>query len=285
MSEAAPGQSAPHASTAASSCPGGGLDVRIRLLIVVATSVTVLLVDHPLSLGVLCVAGRVYLAPLRRFRVQFICYAALGVLGALSVLFLYVLQIFMPMMRSAGWSDMLVPLLRMLAMLHVVLALALSMRLCDVLGLLKQLRLPRSLYLPLAVTIRFITGLIDDVRQIRDCLRLRGYRGLSLLRPRLFLLPLVFRSLHLSDELGISAELKGIGYGRPVTPEKRPAWNTAGILAVTLLAVLTLGTVWVDQRLSNATPATSDGVRSGHSNARPEEPTNRPHKGGGRVQP
>jgi energy-coupling factor transport system permease protein len=283
MTDAAPRPSAEQGSTGATRRARGGLDVRLRLLIVVATSVAVLVLDHPLSLGILCAAGFAYVTPLRRFKVQLICYAVLGVLSALSVLWLYVLQIFLPFMRDTGPSEMVVPLLRMLAMLHVVLALALSMRLCDVLGFMKQLHLPRSLYLPLAVTVRFIPGLIDDVRQIRDCLRLRGYGRLGLLRPRIFLLPLVFRSLHLSDELGISAEVKGIGYGRPLKPEKRPVWNTTGIAAVTLLAVLALGTVWINHRLSEPAPETSPSAGVEHPDAHPAEATDRPREGGDRV--
>jgi energy-coupling factor transport system permease protein len=245
------------------------LDVRVRLLIALATSVAVLVLSHPASLGLLGLVGAAYMGALRRWRVQLICYGALLVLAALSVGFLYALRSVLPMMRSSGSEQLLVPFLRMLAMVHAVMPLALSMRLRDVLSVMKALRFPRALYLPLAVTIRFIPGLIHDLRQIRDCLRLRGYRRWSLLRPRLWLLPIIFRCLHLSDELAIAAELKGVGYGRPAhaKPKGMLRWTNLATLAA-LLLVLT-GVVWLDRSLPPASSlghvssSNSDGQHGG----------------------
>jgi energy-coupling factor transport system permease protein len=177
------------------------------------------------------------------------------------------------MMRETSQTDMLIPFLRMLALLHAVMPLALSIRLRDALALMKRWRVPRTLYLPLAVTIRFVPGLVHDFRQMRDCLRLRGYRGWSVLRPRLWLLPVVFRSLHLSDELAVAAELKGIGYGRVARPA--PSHNLNRHSAIVLVASLCIlaGVICIYRSLPRRSPLMHT-ASSHHNNqeARPHGP-------------
>ncbi|MFP4215769.1 MAG: energy-coupling factor transporter transmembrane component T family protein [Phycisphaerae bacterium] len=253
------------------------LDVRIRLLIALAASVAVLALSHPAALGLLGLVGAAYMGALRRWRVQLICYGALLVLAGLSVGFFYILQAALPMMRASGPEQLLVPFLRMLAMVHAVMPLALSMRLRDVLSLMKGLRFPRALYLPLAVTIRFIPGFIHDLRQMRDCLRLRGYGGWSLLRPRLWLLPVVFRCLHLSDELAVAAELKGVGYGRPAHARGKGILRWPNLATLAVLLVILSGAIWLDHSL----PATDAPGHPGdsHSSGRHAQPADRHGEG------
>lgn len=253
------------------------LDVRVRLMIALATSVAVLVLSHPASLGLLGLVGAAYMGGLRRWRVQGICYGVLLVLAALSVGFFYVLQAALPMMRGSGPEQLLVPFLRMLAMVHAVMPLALSMRLRDVLSLMKGLRFPRALYLPLAVTIRFIPGLIHDLRQMWDCLRLRGYRGWSLLRPRLWLLPVVFRCLHLSDELAVAAELKGVGYGRPAHARGKGILRWPNLATLAALLCILAGAMWLDRSLPEAGASGHPG--GSHPGSRHAPPADRPGEG------
>jgi energy-coupling factor transport system permease protein len=234
------------------------LDVRVRLMIALTISVVVLVLSHPISLGLLGMVGAFYMGMLRRWRVQLICYGAILALAVLSVLFLYTLQAFMPMMRGTGPTQLIVPFLRMLALLHAVMPLALTICLRDVLSMMKSLRFPRALYLPLAVTIRFVPGLVNDLRQMRDCLRLRGYRGWNLFRPRLWLLPVVFRCLHLTDELAIAAELKSVGYGRPAHPKGKRFWNGRNVMAIVLLVCVVTGTAWLEQIMPTVLPLSHD---------------------------
>ena len=248
------------------------LDVRVRLLIALATSVAVLVLSHPAALGLLGLAGAAYMTALRRWRVQLICYGALLILAAMSVGFFCLLQSVLPMMRGSGPEQLLVPLLRMLAMVHAVMPLALSIRLRDVLSLMKGLRFPRALYLPLAVTIRFIPGLIHDMRQMRDCLRLRGYRGWDLLRPRLWLLPVVFQCLHLSDELAVAAELKGVGYGRPAHARPNGILRWLNVATLAVLLVILSGAIWLDRSLPRTdTPGHPSGSHPSGRHAQPED--------------
>ncbi len=218
------------------------VDCRVRLLLVAVASVASLLLVSLPALALLACASFIYLSAQRRWRMQLICYAMLLIMAGLSVLFIHILGLFMPMMRQTGVVSLIVPFLRMAVVFHAVMALALCVRLQDVLGFLRSMRMPRFIYLPLSVTIRFLPGLVHDVRQLRDCLKVRGYHGIGLLRPRLWLIPLLFRTLHLTDELAIAAELKGIGYGKPV-PRKGASllnvWNiglamaAAAVIAVT----------------------------------------------------
>ena len=94
--------------------------------------------------------------------------------------------------------------------------------------------------------IRFIPTFYNDLKQINEALRIRGYRvswKQFLLHPALSMrfvtTPLLYRSLKSSEELGIAAELKGLGAGRRMRPFRSPAWKRADtcLLAGAVLAV------------------------------------------------
>jgi energy-coupling factor transport system permease protein len=229
---------------------GAGIDTRSRLLIVLMASLGVLLLRHPLPLGILFVASGIYLVETRRWRVQVLSYAVLLVLVLSSILLMNLLAWFLPVMRGQGLVSLLAPFLRMGVMLQVVLALALNLELRDVVRLVHRFRLPRTLCLPLMVSVRFLPGLLDDVKQVRDCLRLRGYGGVAGLHPRLWLLPLIFRAFHLTDDLATAAELKGIGYGRPTHLGLGAQRRTRFLLPVIFAVILLSGAVALDRSLS-----------------------------------
>ena len=115
-------------------------------------------------------------------------------------------------------AQMLIPFLRTTVMINTVLALALSSRVQTLLTSLKSLRLPIWLYVPSAVMIRFIPSFIKDVRQIHETMRIRGYNLNPIfilahprLSVRLMAAPIIFRALRSADDLGVAAELKGVG--------------------------------------------------------------------------
>lgn len=225
------------------------VDCRARLLVVLIASVAALVLESWPALALMAATGVVYLSMLRRWRMQFICYIMLIAMAVMSLIFIRILALFMPVMRQAGVVSMIVPFLRMAIVFHAVMALALTVRLQDVLVVLKNMHTPRCIYLPLAVTVRFLPGLIHDVRQLHECLRVRGYRGMSLFRPRLWILPLLFRTLHLSDELAIAAELKGVGYGRAVSQAMPSFWSRQQLILAPIVIVVLVGTVLVESQL------------------------------------
>ena len=115
-----------------------------------------------------------------------------------------------------------------------ILPLAFSCRVQSLLTALKSLRLPFCLYLPAAVMIRFIPTFLHDARQVSETLRIRGWRMTPwdafrhpVLLIRLVFTPLLFRSLKTSEELGIAAELKGLGYGEGMRPYRKLVWKAS----------------------------------------------------------
>lgn len=122
----------------------------------------------------------------------------------------------------------------MATMLNVILPLAFSCRVQSLLTALKSLRLPFCLYLPAAVMIRFIPTFLHDAKQVSETLRIRGWRMTPwnafrhpVLLIRLVFTPLLFRSLKTSEELGIAAELKGLGYGEGMRPYRKLVWKAS----------------------------------------------------------
>ena len=115
-----------------------------------------------------------------------------------------------------------------------ILPLAFSCRVQSLLTALKSLRLPFCLYLPAAVMIRFIPTFLHDAKQVSETLRIRGWRMTPwnafrhpVLLIRLVFTPLLFRSLKTSEELGIAAELKGLGYGEGMRPYRKLVWKAS----------------------------------------------------------
>ena len=127
--------------------------------------------------------------------------------------------------------------MRMVTMVNVVLPLAFTTNIQSILTALKSFNLPLFIYLPVAVMIRFIPAFINDIKQIMQSLATRGIevKFITLLKQpvkmgRYLFMPLLFRSLRASEELGIAAELKGIGNDVKVTPYKRLSFSINDLL-------------------------------------------------------
>ena len=156
------------------------------------------------------------------------------------------MSLLIPSMPAFSAVSLVVPFLRMATMLNVILPLAFSCRVQSLLTALKSLRLPFCLYLPAAVMIRFIPTFLHDVKQVSETLRIRGWRMTPwnafrhpVLLIRLVFTPLLFRSLKTSEELGIAAELKGLGYGEGMRPYRKLVWKASDTwLFVAVAAVL-----------------------------------------------
>ncbi|MFP4348341.1 MAG: energy-coupling factor transporter transmembrane component T family protein [Thermodesulfobacteriota bacterium] len=201
------------------------LDARTKMTLSLAASVAVVVLSDPTAMAFLFAASAGYALLVRRPVVFLIAYAVVCCMWCAAIGMMAGMHLLMPRMPTAEPAKLLVPFLRTGVMLNVALALALSSRIQALLSTLKSLRLPFCIYVPLAVMIRFLPTFVEDVRQIGECLRTRGYRLTpvhALVRPlftaRLLLAPLLFRSLRSSDELGMAAELKGLGSARKLTP-------------------------------------------------------------------
>ncbi len=212
---------------------GGGLyaaDTRAKMLVSLLASVATVALSGVEPQGVLFGMSLVYALGLRRFRLLMVGYAALAAMLLVAMGCAFGLSLLLPSMPPFAASELAVPFLRMATMLNVILPLAFSCRVQGLLTALKSLRLPFCLYLPAAVMIRFIPTFVNDVRQVAETLKIRGWRMTPwnafrhpLLMIRLLFTPLLFRSLKTSEELGIAAELKGLGGA--MRPYKKLVWK------------------------------------------------------------
>lgn len=195
-----------------------GLDVRTKILICLAMSVAVIFLKSTAALGFLTLASLAYVLDLGRYRVVAVCYIAVCLMWLFSIGFMRLMHMLTPVIPVTEPAKMLIPFLRTTVMINTVLVLALSSRIQTLLTSLKSFRLPIWLYIPSAVMIRFIPSFIKDVRQIHETMRIRGYSlnpFFILAHPRLSIrlmaAPIIFRALRSADDLGVAAELKGVG--------------------------------------------------------------------------
>lgn len=227
----------------------GRLDVRTKMAIGIMASLAALFLSHPAALSVLALGSLGYALLLRREKLLALVYAMVIGMWVVAVGMLAGLKWFWPEMAALEADKLVGPFLRCAVMANVALALALSSPIQGLLVALKALRLPFCVYVPLAVMIRFIPTFIEDVRQIGECIRTRGHRltpGSVIARPRLTLrllfVPLLYRSLRSADELGVAAELKGLGGASRLTPMQPGRFGRAdGLAAAAALIFLATG--------------------------------------------
>lgn len=222
-------------------------DVRAKIGVSVLASLGTLVISNLEGQLLLAGASLCYALCMRRPMALLAAYAVLTAMIFLAMGCVWIMGRFSPrLMGSMNFISLTIPFLRVLTMLHVVLPLALSSRVQNLLDALRGLKLPFCIYLPAAVIIRFIPTFINDVKQVTESLKMRGYRlnpwtmtrhpALSM---RLLLTPLLFRSLRTSEDLGVAAELKGLGMGEKLIPYRKRAWTSRDslLLAAALLVV------------------------------------------------
>jgi energy-coupling factor transport system permease protein len=225
-------------------------DARAGIALGVLASVMTVSLASPEAQAVLCVFSGLYALGMRRPWLVLACYAIIAAMLVLALGCAALLRAFAPSMPAVPPGSLLVPFLRLAVMANVILPLAFATRLQSLLGSLKSFRLPFFLYIPLAVMIRFIPSFIADMKQIAEALRIRGYRlswKQCLLHPaltaRVVTVPLLFRALKASEDLGVAAELKGMGPGRSLRPYKSAVWRRSDsflVLAAVAVAAAAL---------------------------------------------
>ena len=177
---------------------GGGLhaaDTRAKMFVSLLASVATVALSGVEPQMVLFGMSLVYALGMRQFRILLIGYAVLVGMSLLAM--------------GCAWVQSL-------------------------LTALKSVRLPFCRYLPAAVMTRFIPTFLHDAKQVSETLRIRGWRMTPwnafrhpVLLIRLVFTPLLFRSLKTSEELGIAAELKGLGYGEGMRPYRKLVWKAS----------------------------------------------------------
>lgn len=223
--------------------PGGpgSADTRARIIISVLASIMTVALGSLEGQGVLFGSSLLYALSVRRFRVLFVAYAFITGLFLLALGCSALIHIAAQSLPQASLGSFLLPFLRFAIMINAIIPLAFGTPVQSLLRSLKAFRLPFQLYIPLAVMIRFIPTFITDVRQIAEALRIRGYRLSGrqlLLHPvlsmRFVTVPLLFRALKTSEDLGVAAELKGLSPEKTFRPWKAPAWQKRDSLLLLL---------------------------------------------------
>lgn len=223
------------------------LDARTKLGVTVATAVTAVAAGNLASEGLLFAMTFAYAALLKRPTLLALLYVLLAAMMLLAGGCAVLVSSWVPGLGGLSPGSIVIPFLRGAAMMNVVMVLALTTRVEDLLGTLERLRLPFMVFLPAAVMLRFIPTFTNDIRQVWETLRVRGWPmgpQMLTLRPmlasRLLFVPILFRALKSSETLGVAAELKGLGSaGRTVMPTSRTL-NTldARVWALTILTAV-----------------------------------------------
>lgn len=224
----------------------GQLDIRVKVLTLFFLSLSLIFLTNPIGLIFLGVLSTICLFSLGKHRLMAIIYLLLITTWLFSQGFTWVLIQFIPTMKEQTVIQTMIPFLRMWPLINMALTVSLSMEIGNALMALKKMRLPRIIYLPIMVALRFIPGFINDVKQLRDCLLIRGItlNFYALLRRpnrtlRLLLVPMVIRALRLADELAIAAELKRVGYGEGIKTEKICIrWSDSTFFVAAMLALV-----------------------------------------------
>ncbi len=240
------------------------LDIRTRLLLSLICSTLVLFLDRALPIATLSFITFLYVLQTRRFAIIAVSYAFIVVMTILSLGVVWsffsgvewiLIQQESDKARMAGMfkksilGQFYMPFLRIIPSINVLLALSLNFDVQRFMAAMKSCRLPRIIFLPLMVFCRFIPEFIQNVRQLREAVLLRGFSisfGAALIHPiqtlRLTLVPLMVRTLRIADNLAISAEMKRIGYAKQPTKRRQQKLHYRDYIALTftILTVIAL---------------------------------------------
>ncbi len=113
----------------------------------------------------------------------------------------------------------------------------------ELIAALQKLHIPKAVIIPLAVGLRFMPCIAGEFSAIRDAMRLHGLSLASLntlahpvITLEYILVPLLMRSMKISDELAASASARGIDNPGPRTSLRRLRFGPADGLAVVIFS-------------------------------------------------
>lgn len=209
------------------------LDVRAKMLICIVASTLTVCFSSFYAQMVLFVFSFFYMVSLRKWKLIAISYTAVALIMFISAGMVFLLGQFIPtLLKGMNLQGLGVPFLRILVSLNVILPLAFSTNIQAILHSLQKMNLPFYVYLPAAVIIRFIPTFANDIKQVWESLKIRGWKlnpwtltAHPIMTMRLLCTPILFRALKTSDELGIAAELKGLSNRSVHTPKLDAGWT------------------------------------------------------------
>lgn len=194
------------------------IDARTKLIVTAATAILTVASSGMVAQLVIFAVTLAYALLLKRPALVAVLYGLMAVMMAIAALCALGFQLWMPGIGGLSAKALFIPFLRGLSMMNVVMALALTTRVEDLLLTLERMKLPFCIFLPTAVMLRFIPTFANDIKQVWETLRIKGWPlgpAMLTLHPilsaRLILAPILFRALKSSETLGVAAELKGMG--------------------------------------------------------------------------
>ena len=204
-------------------------------------SLITLFIKDLAALGVLLTGSAVFAISQLKLKVILFLYLIIAFMCLFSMGWAYVIAMvmkqFSPMLSNYNVLTMMAPFMRMIIVLQVIVVTAFSTSPQEVLINLKSVKLPRALYLPILIMLRFVPTFINDLKQINESLKIRGMRISILsifthpiLTMRCSVFPLIFRAFRSSDDLAIASELKGVGYYQNVTSFKQHTFRKVDLL-------------------------------------------------------
>ena len=244
-------------------------DARTKLLITTAVAILTVVCSGLASQLLLFVATLVYALFIRRPKLLAVLYLLMIVMMATAAGSGLLLGRWLPAMGGLSLKSLVVPFLRGLSMMNVVIVLALSTRVEDLLATLERMHLPFCLFLPTAVMLRFIPTFTNDIKQVWETLRIKGWplgpamlTMQPLLSARLILAPILFRALKSSETLGVASELKGLGTAsRTMRSDARTMTSLdARLISATILVTLLVVAAEVFLKTLFPTTLTSTGM-------------------------
>ncbi|EGC02501.1 cobalt transport protein [Ruminococcus albus 8] len=219
----------------------GGLDVRTKLILLLYTAIVVFAVPKlwlEVTMFALCSLLHIIYGSVRRSLKYLVIYAA-----AVAVQFFL-----LPKLSGAALMTVSIFAVSFRRLMPCIMAGRLLLQTTtasEMLNGLQKLHIPIEVTIPLAVTVRYIPAVKEQLQHIRDARRLRQFskRGGFLHRAvrsmELYYVPLLVSAVQMSDEITAAAVTRGIEDPCRHTSALERRFGTADYLLLTLLAALT----------------------------------------------
>lgn len=223
------------------------LDPRSKLLILVLFSVVVMIdvVDGPayivriimtfIPVFLVCLEGKIHIGV--RFTILFIAASLLqnytqqniGGISRMLVLFLcYMITQFAPVMITVWYCIS-------------------TTKISEFMAAMNRMHAPQGLSISIAVMMRFFPTLAEEYRSIRDAMKMRGVQfggGKATKMVTYRLIPLLFSSISIGDELSAAAITRGLGAPVKRTNVCKIGFHIHDFLIIIVMIMMTGLYVW-----------------------------------------
>ena len=196
------------------------IDAKDKLILILVGAIATVVFSNLYAQLTLFAATFCLALTLRKPVLLLVLYGFMACMMAIAVFCTIILSYFISALADFAVPKLVIPFLRGLTMMNLVVGLAMTTKIEHIMQALSALRLPFLLTLPSTVMIRFISTFANDVIQVWETLKIRGWQmnfkmicRYPLLSSRLVFTPILFRALKSSESLGVAAELKGLDRG------------------------------------------------------------------------